>query len=124
MYVSLIKQELPMAKMISACGLDCFTCECREATLSGDAEKKAAIAVRWSKNYDAALTAADINCVGCTAEGVHFGWCLQCPIRTCVVDKGFKTCAECVEFPCEKNQMILDNVPDARANIESLRTAQ
>ncbi|HNX38584.1 MAG TPA: DUF3795 domain-containing protein [Candidatus Cloacimonadota bacterium] len=111
-----------MSKLISACGLDCFTCECREATLSGDLERKADIAVRWSKNYDASLTAADINCVGCTEEGTHFAWCNNCPIRACAVSKGYKTCAECAEFPCEKSQFIIANVPGAKENIESLRT--
>jgi len=110
-----------MPKMIAACGLDCFGCECREATLSGDMVRKADIAVRWSQQYSAALTAADINCVGCTGEGAHFGWCEQCPIRTCAVSKNYKTCAECVEFPCDKSRLILDVVPDAKANIESLR---
>ena len=113
-----------MAKMISACGLDCFGCECREATLSGDMEKKADIAVRWSKNYNAILTAADIHCVGCTEAGVHFSWCEQCPIRTCAISRNYQTCAECAEFPCDKSQFILNAVPDAKANIDSLRASR
>lgn len=113
-----------MATMISACGLDCFGCECREATLSGDMAKKADIAVRWSQNDNATLTAADIECVGCTAEGVHFGWCGQCPIRTCAVSRQYTTCAECAEFPCDKSQLILSSDPEARARIESLRASQ
>lgn len=110
-----------MERLISACGLNCATCECREATLSGDMERKADIAVRWSKNYDANLTADDISCVGCTEEGTRFKWCDNCPIRACAVGKGYKTCAECADFPCETNKFIIENVPDARANIESLR---
>jgi hypothetical protein len=111
-----------MPKMISACGLDCYNCECREATLTGDMAKKEDIAVRWSKSYNANLTASDINCVGCTESGVHFGWCDQCPIRACTISRDYRTCAECADFPCEKSQFIIANVPDARANIESLRT--
>lgn len=111
-----------MPKMISACGIDCENCECRLATLSGDLVQKTDVAERWSKNYENAFTADDINCVGCTLEGVHFVWCDKCPIRTCAVGKGFSTCAECELFPCENSQFVLANVPDAKANIESLRS--
>lgn len=111
-----------MSKMISACGIDCEPCECRLATLSGDMIQKADIAARWSVTYQSEIKPEDINCVGCTQEGIHFAWCGKCPIRACAIGKGYETCAQCELFPCQKSQFIIANVPDARANIESLKT--
>jgi hypothetical protein len=110
-----------MNKMISACGIDCLSCECFEATRTGDPVKKQEIAGKWSKQYEAEITAADINCDGCMTGENHFGWCYKCPIRACVSEKSYQSCAECPDFPCPKSEFIINNVPDAKSNIESLR---
>lgn len=110
-----------MTMLTSACGLDCTGCECYLATLSGDQNQKAEIAVRWSKNYDAQLTTADINCLGCLSDGPRFSWCGQCPIRSCAQCKGYQTCAECADFPCATNEFLYNAVPSAKENIEAHR---
>lgn len=111
-----------MTELTSACGLDCKACECYLATQSGDLEQKADIAVRWSKNYDHAFTAADINCQGCLSDGPHFSWCGQCPIRACPFGKGYISCAECGSFPCDINSFLYEAVPAAKANILAHRS--
>jgi hypothetical protein len=108
-----------MPKLIAACGLDCHPCECREAYLAGDEDRQADIATRWSGHYKTELTAKDIACEGCMEGGAHFAWCHECPIRTCAVRKGYKSCAECVDFPCENNQWLYEHVPTAKATIEA-----
>ncbi|PKN71787.1 MAG: hypothetical protein CVU50_09990 [Candidatus Cloacimonetes bacterium HGW-Cloacimonetes-3] len=110
-----------MTKILSACGLDCPTCECYEAHKAGDDERKNDIAIRWSKNYDANLSAEDIACDGCMSDGTHFSWCDKCPIRACVVGKGYESCAECADFPCETNAFLYNAVPLAKETIEKLR---
>ncbi|HPF08131.1 MAG: DUF3795 domain-containing protein [Candidatus Cloacimonetes bacterium] len=110
-----------MLKLISACGLDCFTCECREAYLNGDEARKADIALRWSKMYDNEFSAKDIACEGCMEGSVHFAWCEKCPIRACAEGKGYKSCAECADFPCEHNSWLYTQVPSAKEAIQSLR---
>ncbi|MBM4404004.1 MAG: DUF3795 domain-containing protein [Candidatus Cloacimonetes bacterium] len=110
-----------MTKILSACGLDCPGCECFVATRDNNDEQRRDIAVRWSKTYEAELTAQDINCEGCMSKGVRFGWCSQCPIRACVVGKGYASCAECADFPCATNSFIYEHVPSAKATIESMR---
>lgn len=110
-----------MNKFLSACGLNCPGCECYEAHQANDLARKEDIAVRWSKNYDAELKAADIACEGCMSEGVHFSWCDKCPIRACVVSKSFQSCAECADFPCATNEFLYNAVPEAKKTIESQR---
>ncbi len=110
-----------MAKLLSACGLDCPTCECYLATISNDMEQKADIAKRWSVNYHADIKAENINCDGCMSDGNHFSWCDQCPIRACVVAKGYENCSECADFPCTINEFLYNAVPAAKLTIEELR---
>jgi hypothetical protein len=110
-----------MPKLISACGLDCFSCECREAYLAGDEARKADIAIRWTQMYGREFTAADITCEGCMEGQVHFTWCDMCPIRACVEAKGFSSCAPCPDFPCEHNKWLYEQVPAAKAAIEAQR---
>jgi hypothetical protein len=110
-----------MKELTSACGIDCHACECYKATRDVDIESKNDIAIRWSKSYGTNLTNKDINCDGCMSDGGHFGWCYQCPIRACVVDKGFQSCAECGDFPCATNEFLYNAAPAAKENIEAHR---
>jgi hypothetical protein len=111
-----------MSRIIAACGLDCAACETYQAHQTQDQEKKKDIAARWSEHYDAKLTADEIACDGCMSNGAHFGWCERCPIRTCVQEKGFDTCAECEIFTCEKNAYVFQVAPQAKALLEELRS--
>jgi hypothetical protein len=112
-----------MSKLTSACGLNCLECETYLATQADDDAARADIAVRWSKNYDAHLSAADINCNGCLSQGPLFSWCDQCPIRACAFGKGYRTCAECDDFPCATNEFLYKAVPSAREAIEEAKRA-
>ncbi len=111
-----------MSKIISACGLDCFSCECYEATQTGDLEHKKKIAAKWSKEYQVSLTIDDINCDSCMMGDSHFSWCHKCPIRSCAIEKNYENCAECDHFPCQKGEFIFQVFPQAKKNIESLRS--
>jgi hypothetical protein len=110
-----------MEKLIAACGIDCSACECRQATLANDNEKRAEVATKWSKNYDSDIKAEQINCMGCMEAGAHFGHCNECDYRACVRAKGLTSCAKCSDYPCEMLQQFFGYVPAAKANLEELR---
>ena len=109
-----------MTKLIGSCGLNCLACEAYQATKDNDDVRRAEIAIEWGKRYEAQLTAADINCEGCTGGGAKFSWCGKCPIRACATGKGYQSCAECALLPCETVAWLLEAVPEAKANLAEL----
>lgn len=115
-----------MDKMIAFCGLDCAQCEAYLATQANDEGAKEKIAENWRKQFNAPdITAASINCDGCTQTGKRLvGYCNVCEIRTCAIKKGVKNCAFCEEYAaCPKLNGFIKNVPAARANLEQIRTS-
>ena len=111
-----------MEKLISCCGLDCATCDARIATSTNDNDLRVKTAETWSVQFNSAITAEMINCVGCRLEGVHFAHCFECEIRNCAKDKGCQTCGECSEMTgCKKVEMIHQYVPEAITNLQSLQ---
>jgi len=112
-----------MEKIISCCGLNCATCNALIATVTNDNCLRIKTAEEWSVQFKSALTAEMINCDGCRSTGVHFGYCDMCEIRNCVKEKGFETCGECTELSsCKKVESIHQFVPEALANLQSLKS--
>ena len=100
--------------MIAYCGIDCSKCESYLATQSGSDEELAKIA-EVKPEY--------VVCDGCKEGERHSYFCSNmCAMRKCCVEKHYETCIECGDFPCADLQAELDHVPDARSNLEKLRT--
>ena len=54
-----------MKDFIAYCGLDCETCEARQATINNDDALRRKVAKLWSELNRAEITPAMINCTGC-----------------------------------------------------------
>ena len=74
--------------MIAYCGLNCSKCEAYLATQENDDGKREKTAHAWSKLYQAEIKPAQINCTGCTSDGIKFFHCDRCDIRQCCFTKG------------------------------------
>jgi len=110
-----------MEKLIACCGLNCASCDARNATITNDDKLRKETAEKWTVEFKADITPEMINCTGCREEGVKFAHCAECEIRNCVHAKGSKSCGECKELEsCPKVENILKYVPDALANLQSL----
>jgi hypothetical protein len=113
-----------MLTLIAACGLDCAKCDSYIATQANDQTALVALAEKWTKEYNATgLTAANVQCDGCLAEGRKIGHCSECQIRLCAVERGVANCAVCQDYACGKLEGFLKVVPQAKANLEAIRTA-
>jgi hypothetical protein len=111
-----------MEKLISCCGLDCATCDARIATIANDDSLRARTAEKWRVQHNSPdIQPEMINCTGCRAVGVKFGYCLRCEIRNCVKSKNFQTCADCDKMDtCTILGNVLKYVPSALENLKSL----
>ncbi|MBR3364377.1 MAG: DUF3795 domain-containing protein [Solobacterium sp.] len=108
-----------MKDFIAYCGLDCETCEARQATISNDDALRKKVAKLWSELNQAEITPAMINCTGCRIEGVKTPFCGSiCPIRQCAMGRKIETCGSCAEMKtCDKLAMITANNPDTLKNL-------
>ena len=108
-----------MKQLIACCGLDCEMCDARIATLTDDDTLREATARKWSEMNNAPeITAETINCLGCRTEGVKFGFCAMCGIRSCAFEKGFETCSECADLlTCPTIAPILEHAAGARETL-------
>lgn len=104
-----------MDKLIAHCGLDCRKCPARIATLNNDDELREKVAREWSILNHAEITKEMINCDGCRANGRKTPFCDKlCPIKQCVLSKGYETCGDCPELEsCQTIKMITADNQDA-----------
>ena len=103
------------------CGLDCTKCDAFIATKNNDESLRKKTAKEWSKMYSADIKPKDINCTGCKSDGIKISHSSYCEVRKCNISKGYKSCGECPNYPCEHISFIVDNVPDAKEYIESIK---
>lgn len=113
-----------MNPMIAFCGLTCTTCDAYLATQANDEAAKEAIAVKWRQEYNAPnITAADVTCDGCLAfDGRLGGYCPQCPIRACGIERKVLNCAYCADYAtCDKLLGFFNVAPAAKATLDGIR---
>jgi hypothetical protein len=110
-------------EMIAYCGLACHKCGAFLATINNDNEKRKEVAAAWSKLYNFVIKPEEVNCRGCLSHNTLFMHCQVCAIRKCGQEKGVKNCAHCPDYGCAKLESILSLAPDARKNLEEIRSS-
>jgi hypothetical protein len=113
-----------MTTFIAACGIDCEGCEARIATQKLDSVLAQAVAERWGRQFglDKALPIEAVWCDGCLTEGARKGgYCGQCPIRACAVERKVENCAACDDYGCATLEAFLVRAAPLRERLEALR---
>jgi hypothetical protein len=113
-----------MAGLVAGCGLDCGACEAYLATQANDMVKAKAVAEKWGKQYgDGTPFPIEATfCDGClTPSPRKGGFCGQCPIRACVIERKVATCAHCPDYGCAKLEEFLKMAPQLRETLERIR---
>jgi hypothetical protein len=112
-----------MEKIIGFCGLICTDCPAYLATLNNDDELRKKTAAKWSEMYHSDIKPENINCAGCTTDGVKFHHCTECEMRLCGIARGVKNCGHCPDYACDKVEAFLKWVPDAKKVLDAERKA-
>jgi hypothetical protein len=118
-----------MENMTAYCGLACDTCPIHLATLEQDKPRqktmRISIARICSEHYGTYYRPGDItDCDGCRADtGRLFSGCLKCEIRKCASLKALETCANCIEYACDKLKELFRQDPGAQTRLEEIRNA-
>ena len=88
-----------------------------------DDAKRAEVAKTWSDQFGHEFKPQDINCDGCTSGSERlFSHCSACEIRACAQGKGLANCAHCDDYACDKLEAFFKMVPDARKNLDAIRS--
>jgi len=112
-------------EIIGVCGIACSKCPAYQATQANDQAALERVAAEWSKMFHASITATDCICDGClSTSGRWGGYCHQCRIRACGIERGLTSCAYCDDYGCETMTSFVANVPEAQATLEALREAR
>lgn len=111
-----------MDKIIAYCGIICSDCPAYIATQANDwpALERLAAEAREKHNQPDA-TAEGTMCDGCLSGPHKCGYCAECAIRACGIERGVANCAHCADYPCEKLLDFFGMVPDARVVLEQVR---
>ena len=111
-----------MTSLLAACGLDCAACDAYIATQANDRTALEKAVEKWRvEDNSPGITAVTILCDGCMVEGRKIGYCAECQIRLCAIERGLENCATCPDYWCKNLAGFLKNAPQAQANLEALR---
>ncbi len=90
-----------MHPILARCGNRCDLCLAYRPNIEKNPSNQQKLSDGWFKYFGFRIEPADIICNGCLGaqpESID----LSCPIRPCVIEKGFDSCAHCDEYVCEK----------------------
>jgi hypothetical protein len=113
-----------MNQLIAFCGLDCAKCEAYLATQANDRAAQERVLAKWRQEFNAPdMPFAAVICDGCTGlNGRLGGYCSQCPIRACGVERKVTNCAYCADYAtCEKLAGFFNQAPAAKATLDEIR---
>ncbi len=84
--------------LLAPCGLYCGVCAVyishRDNNLKFK-EKLVSVYKPMTNSID------DVECTGCLSDGIVFGYCNNCPIKSCVKEKELEGCHQCETWPCK-----------------------
>lgn len=110
-----------MNNFIAACGLDCSQCEAYKVTQANDVDAMEKLVAQWRVEYNAPdMTIQSVICDGCMVGERHGGYCGECGVRKCAVERGLANCAYCADYACDTLKGFWEMAPQAKVNLEAL----
>jgi hypothetical protein len=112
-----------MDKIIAYCGLVCSNCPAYIATQADDRAALEQVAAQWREQFNAPdITVESAMCDGCLSNSERLcGYCFECQVRACGMERGVVNCAYCDDYGCDKIEGFFGFAPDARATLDAIR---
>ncbi len=112
-------------ELLTRCGYRCDLCLAYKENVEKE-DRRVELSDGWEKCFGFRIPVDKIYCEGCLTAGNPKLIDSQCPVRACVIKKGFNNCSECSEYPCQtsnKRAVVYEKAVKGRKNItESDRT--
>jgi hypothetical protein len=114
-----------MEKMVGYCGLVCTECEAYIATVANDLSALEKMAAQARDEYGVPNATADsVRCMGCLAtDGPQCGYCFECAVRACGIERSVPNCAHCADYACEKLESFWGMASGAKVNLDAIRAS-
>ena len=98
------EEEIADKRLMAPCGLYCGTCGVYISHRDGNTKFRDLLARLYGSKPE------ETQCKGCMQEDppeLLYSFCTQCPMRDCVRGKGYYSCHQCADFPCD----MVENFP-------------
>lgn len=92
-------------EILTRCGYRCDLCLAYKDNIAKE-DKRQLLSDGWYKYYGFRIEPSDIYCEGCISSNCLTADLIddECPVRPCVIEKGYENCSQCDDFVCEKFQ--------------------
>ncbi len=93
------EEEFRDKALMAPCGLYCGACGVYIATRDGNEKFKTVMGNLYGTRPE------ETECLGCMQTDpptILYAFCQSCPMRACVKSKGYFSCHQCGEWPCDK----------------------
>jgi len=91
-----------MDENIARCGYKCNLCPAYMGNINSPDDQQR-VSEGWYKYFGFRIPPEGIVCDGCRDDGPDAKRIdLRCKVRSCVISRGFQTCAECDLYPCDE----------------------
>jgi hypothetical protein len=105
-----------MEPILSRCGYRCDLCLAYAANLDAHPENAQILSDGWFTYFGFRINPENIRCDGCLQlDGQRID--SDCPVRPCVLEHGYATCAECEAYVCPKLQERIVTLPEVRQRV-------
>lgn len=91
-------EEIANKNLMAPCGLYCGTCGIYLATRDENTKFKAVLSRMYGTPPE--MTAC-LGCMQTSKDATIFGYCEMCAVRECAGEKGFYSCHQCEDWPCQ-----------------------
>lgn len=90
-----------MEEILTRCGYRCDLCLAYRPNVEARPSNQQTLSDGWHKYFGFRIPPEQIMCDGCMANNPRL-IDNACPVRPCVVERGYANCSQCPDYVCEK----------------------